>query len=50
MEFFSLVYSMFLCIIILNTKERKCQSIANIYIYIYIYNDKFHMAACFDLQ
>jgi hypothetical protein len=32
---FSLVYSIFLRIIVLNLKERECQSIANIYIYIY---------------
>jgi hypothetical protein len=43
---FSLEYSTLLRVIILHTKERKCQSTATIY----IYYDKFHMAACFDSQ
>jgi hypothetical protein len=46
----SLEYSILWRIIILNVKERRCQSIAPIYIYIYIYNDTFHMATCFDSQ
>jgi hypothetical protein len=33
---------------LLNMKERKCQSAATIYIY--IYNDNFHMATCFNSQ
>jgi hypothetical protein len=41
---FSLEYSILLRIIIPNTRKRKCQCIATIY----IYKDKFHMATCFD--
>jgi hypothetical protein len=48
---FSLEDSNMLRTIILNAEDRKCQSIATVYIYIYIYihNDQFHMATCFDL-